>query len=126
MVRAWRAGAAQHERVAKVTRIDVVKDFKELCTLVKRDNEALAPKLKEEEEKLQLSYDEMLDVRLYGFVTERTQAKLNQTSAAARPLPVGYAHHERWLMENESAKGLMRHRGYHEQRSGSASASWWG
>ena len=97
----------KHERVAKVTRIDVVKDFKELCGLVKHDNEALVPKLKEEEEKLQFTYDEMLDVRLYGFVTERTQTKLNQAAAAARPEPqVSYAHHERWLMENESAKGF--------------------
>ncbi len=98
----------RHERVAKVKLIDVVKEFREICGLVKQDNEALSPKQQEEEQKLKLSYDEMLDVRLYGFVTQRTQSKANQSGAQNRQGQTSQqvAHHERWLMENESEKGF--------------------
>lgn len=98
----------RHERIAKVKLIDVVKDFPEVCGLVKRDNEALAPKPAADEQNAKLSYEEAQDVRLYGFVTQRTQNRAEQAGidsargrAAAR-----HAHHERWLMENESAKGF--------------------
>ncbi|MEN6584883.1 MAG: hypothetical protein ABFE02_02380 [Sulfuricella sp.] len=97
----------KQERVATVKLIDVVKDFLEICVQVKQDNEALSPKQEEEEQKVKISYEEMLDVRLYGFVTQRTQAKLNQ---ARQPQPAQQpqkaAHQERWLMENESSSGF--------------------
>lgn len=101
----------KQERVAKVKLIDVVKDFLEICALVKRDNEALSPKQQQEEEQdVKISYEEMLDVRLYGFVTQRTQAKLNQAQRAGQPQVARSvqeaAHHERWLMENESSSGF--------------------
>ncbi|MDP2786402.1 MAG: hypothetical protein Q8O38_17685 [Sulfurimicrobium sp.] len=97
----------KQERVAKVKRIDVVKDFLEICALVKQDNEALLPKHAEEELKVKISYEEMLDVRLYGFVTQRTQAKLHQASQPqSAQSPQQTAHQECWLMENESSSGL--------------------
>lgn len=98
----------KQERVARVKLIDVIKDFLEICAMVKQDNEALSPKMQEDEQKVKISYEEMLDVRLYGFVTQRTQAKLEQASrqqGTAQPLQVA-AHHERWLMENESSAGF--------------------
>lgn len=98
----------KHERSAKVKLIDVVKDFLEIVALVKEDNEALSPKQQEEDQKVKISYEEMLDVRLYGFVTQRTQARLGQESRQQQPAPPAQkdAHHERWLMENESSSGF--------------------
>lgn len=49
-----------------------------------------------------LSYAEMVDVHLYGFVTQRTQVKLGQ----GREEKIEHAAaHERWVMENESEGG---------------------
>lgn len=99
----------KQERVARVKLIDVIKDYLEICAMVKQDNEALPPRLQEDEQKVKISYEEMLDMRLYGFVTQRTRAKLEQASrqlqGAAQPLQAA-AHHERWLMENESSTGF--------------------
>ncbi|MDO9188555.1 MAG: hypothetical protein Q7U24_01680, partial [Sulfurimicrobium sp.] len=99
----------KQERVAKVKLIDVIKDFLEICASVKQDNEALSPSLQEDDQKVVISYEEMLDVRLYGFVTQRTQDKLEQarlqSQGAAKPTQTA-AHHERWLMENESETGF--------------------
>lgn len=99
----------KQERVAKVKLIDVTKDYLEICAMVKQDNEALSPKQQEDDQKAKISYEEMLDMRLYGFVTQRTQAKLEQarreTQATAQP-PQAAPHHERWLMENESSTGF--------------------
>jgi hypothetical protein len=95
------------ERVARVKMIDVAKDFLEICALVKQDNEALSPRQKEAEQKVRISYEEMLDMRLYGFVTQRTQDKL-QRAGQEKPVEQAQqvAHHERWLMENESSGGF--------------------
>lgn len=97
----------QHERVARVKLIDVVKDFPEICGLVRQDNEARTPVQDDDEQKRKLSYDEALDVRLYGFVTQRTQTKVEQAGVRSQQAAVRHhSHHERWLMENESAKGF--------------------
>lgn len=96
----------KQERVSKVKLIDVVKDFRETCALIRHDNEALSPKVQEEEQKAKLTYEEMLDVRLYGFVTDRTK-KSSGTSVLQTPQESSpTAHHERWVMENESALGF--------------------
>lgn len=106
------AGRARRkqERVPRVKLIDVLKDYLEICAMVKQDNEALSPGRQEEEQKVVISYEEMLDVRLYGFVTQRTQAKLEKArqhpqGGAVQP-PQMTAHYERWLMENESSTGF--------------------
>jgi len=98
----------RHERVAKVKMIDVVKDFREICGLVKQDNDALSPKQLEEEQKPSWSYDEMQDVRLFGFVTQRTQSRAGEAGGRAQQgqTEQQHAHHERWLMENESTNGF--------------------
>lgn len=98
----------KQERVARVKRIDVIKDYLEICAMVKQDNEALSPRRQEDEQKVKICYEEMLDMRLYGFVTQRTRGKLErkgQTQDASEPLQTA-AHHERWLMENESTTGF--------------------
>lgn len=91
-------------RVDKVKPIAVIKDFLEICALVKQDNEAHFPKQKEEEQKVKFTYEEMLDMRLYGFVTQRTLDK--QGAARQQPVQQKAAHQERWVMENESSSGF--------------------
>jgi hypothetical protein len=89
----------KHERAHVMKMIEVVHGLNEICTEVKQDNVSVVQeKIKGDE--VELTYEEMLDVRLYGFVTRRTQSKL-EASKGSKPVlqaPV----HERWVMENES------------------------
>ncbi|TCV85338.1 hypothetical protein [Sulfurirhabdus autotrophica] len=95
-----------HARTTVVKMIEVVHEVEDIFGQVRVDNElALLSKKPTDTDidKGALSYDEMVDVRLYGFVTKRTQAKLG---AAGSPLDQQQvAHHERWVMENESEGG---------------------
>jgi hypothetical protein len=92
----------KHERTRVMKMIEVVHGLNEICAGVKQDNEEVVQE-KPGEGGVELTYEEMLDVRLYGFVTKRTQAKLDNVKESKRhaPPPV----HERWVMENESEKG---------------------
>lgn len=92
----------KHERLRVKKMIEVVYGLNEICAGVKQDNLDTAQE-KTSENAVELSYEEMLDVRLYGFVTQRTQTKLDNVkeSKTSAPPPV----HERWVMENESEKG---------------------
>ena len=92
----------KHERTRVMKMIEVVYGLNEICAGVKQDNQETAQE-QTSENTLNLTYEEMLDVRLYGFVTQRTQAKLEnlkESKVIAQP-PVN----ERWVMENESEKG---------------------
>lgn len=92
----------KHERTRVMKMIEVVYGLNEICAGVKQDNEETSQE-KASEGGVELTYEEMLDVRLYGFVTKRTQTKLDNVKESKQnaPLPV----HERWVMENESEKG---------------------
>jgi len=92
----------QHERLRVMKMIEVVYGLNEICAGVKQDNLESVQETASEN-KFELSYEEMLDVRLYGFVTQRTQTKLDNVKEdkLSEPPPV----HERWVMENESEKG---------------------
>lgn len=77
--------------------------------MVKQDNEAFSPVRRQDGQKGKMSYEETLDVRLYGFVTQRTLAKLelaNRQSQTSSQSAQTAAHHECWLMENESSSGF--------------------
>jgi hypothetical protein len=92
-----------HERRRVMKQIEVVRGMPDICAQVKLDNEAAAAQRKGRDEASNLSYAEMLDVHLYGFVTKRTQVKLGQerdSKAGSTSAP-----HERWVMENESEVG---------------------
>lgn len=90
-----------HERKRVMKQIEVVRGMNAICGNVKMDNEQRRLTQAREGES-ELSYEEMLDVHLYGFVTKRTQAKLEQ-GRDDRPAPT--VTHERWVMENESERG---------------------
>lgn len=89
----------KHERSRVMKSIEVVNGLPEICAQLKHDNEPAGAKGSLDE--VELSYEEMVDVRLYGFVTERTLKKLATKTEKANKL----VHHERWVMENESEKG---------------------
>jgi len=87
----------QRSRVMKM--IEVVNGLSEICVQLKNDNE---PERKRHSfDEGELSYEEMVDVRLYGFVTERTLNKLATKADKAATA----VHFERWVMENESERG---------------------
>lgn len=82
--------------------LDVALGFKRVAALIKSDNIAQqgGPQT------VDVDYDEMLDMRLYGFVSQRTREK----QAAATRLSVEAAKEdipfESWLVQNESAGGF--------------------
>lgn len=91
------------ERTKTMKMIEVVKEFNDLHHLVRQDNQnALRRSDGKAEDTTGLSYDAMLDVRLYGFVTQRTQTR--QQSERVPVEPIKYQS-ERWVAENESEGG---------------------
>jgi len=91
----------KHERNKVVKMIEVVHGLNEIYSQIKSDNELAALK-SSGADKGALSYDEMVDVHLYGFVTSRTQTKLGADNPSEAQK---IALHERWVMENESERG---------------------
>jgi len=80
--------------------IDVVHGFNEICAVVKQGKNG-ADMLHEMD--AELKYDEMVDMKLYGFVTESTLTR-NRHSAPAPSEKT--PPHERWVMEDMSEHGL--------------------
>lgn len=80
--------------------IDVVHGFNEICAVVKQGNNG-ADVLHEMD--TELKYDEMIDMKLYGFVTESTRTRnRHATPVPSEKIPP----HERWVMEDMSEHGL--------------------
>lgn len=92
----------QYERVKVVKMLEVLHGMHPIFDQVKEENEVTLRKNKKSASDA-LSYDEMVDVHLYGFVTKRTQIKLGTPGMPIDPKQV--AQHERWTMENESEIG---------------------
>lgn len=90
--------AFDRKRVMKS--IEVVRGLNDIGHNVRTD-QVRAPKPVSAAEADDISYAEMVDVHLYGFVTTRTQQK-----GQAQPEEMAPAiAHERWVMENESDGG---------------------
>ncbi len=85
----------RHERRRAVQMLEVVQGVRDVFSQIKADNDSA------EEEGDGLSYEEMVDVHLYGFVTKRTQDK---RKLPGKPIPQEIPR-ERWVMENESLGG---------------------
>lgn len=84
----------RHERRRVILPLDVIHGVRDLFTQIRREGEAA--------QEAGLSYEEMVDVHLYGFVTERTRGKRKPGgNPPPREIP-----RERWLMENESEGGF--------------------
>jgi len=88
------------ERKDTMKSIEVVRGLNDICLNVRADNaQALRSQSDTSDE---LSYAEMVDVHLYGFVTKRTQVKVEQGKDEKIEHVMA---HERWVMENESEAG---------------------
>ena len=93
------------ERKNAMQSIEVMHGLNDICVNVHADNlEVVKSQLVEPSDGL--SYDEMVDVHLYGFVTKRTQAKLGLDKDEKIEHVIA---HERWVMENESKGGYGAH-----------------
>lgn len=93
------------ERKNAMMSIEVVRGLGDICMNVRADN-IHAQRAKAGETSDGLSYDEMVDVHLYGFVTQRTQSKVVQGKEEKIEHVIA---HERWVMENESEAGYGAH-----------------
>ena len=89
------------ERKCTMKSIEVVRGLNDICLNVRADHLPAAGSAGTGETG-DISYAEMVDVHLYGFVTQRTQVKLGQVKG--EKLEHVNAH-ERWVMENESEGG---------------------
>lgn len=91
------------ERSKTMKMIEVAREFDDLRQLVRQDNLAAnrARGVKASEPG-GLNYGEQLDMHLYGFVTQRTQERRQNTRQPAQPFKY---RSERWVAENESEGG---------------------
>ena len=95
------------ERKRTMQTLEVVRGLNDICLNVRADNARAARPVSSIDtgdagDADDISYAEMVDVHLYGFVTQRTQVKLGQGRTETIELAVT---HERWVMENESEGG---------------------
>ncbi len=95
------------ERKHVMQSIEVVRGLNDIGINVRADNaRAMRPvssiKTGDADDTGDISYAEMVDVHLYGFVTQRTKVKLGQGKATKIEPTLS---HERWVMENESEGG---------------------
>jgi hypothetical protein len=92
------------ERKHAMKSIEVVRGLNDICVNVYADN--VYARCAQSEASNGLSYAEMVDVHLYGFITQRTQAKVAQGKEEKIEQVIV---HERWVMENESEAGYGAH-----------------
>ena len=85
--------------------IEVVRGLSDICMNVRADN-VQAQRPQQGETSDGLSYEEMVDVQLYGFVTQRTQDRVGHEKEGKIEHVIA---HERWVMENESEGGYGAH-----------------
>lgn len=84
--------------------IEVLRGLNDICTNVRADN-VQAMRGQPQVAARDVSYAEMVDVHLYGFVTNRTQQQTIMPAESVTPVVA----HERWVMENESDDGYGAH-----------------
>ncbi|UXY13776.1 hypothetical protein N8I74_10630 [Chitiniphilus purpureus] len=72
-----------------------------ICQQVRADNEKFSRQ--PVETRTQVDYDELMDMRLYGFVSSRTRSKLQQVPPSTHSRAPEYP---TWLIENESEGGF--------------------
>lgn len=93
-----------HERKRVIKSIEVVRGLGDIAHNVRADN---ACTMRQPQAAARdVSYEEMVDVHLYGFVTTRTQQKLSNDMEEKIEYVMA---HERWVMENESDEGYGAH-----------------
>lgn len=84
-------------RESRDGRCEVVRDLKNICTRLTTEIEMAHGVTPSQ----QLSPEEILDIKLYGFVTERTKAAITDRLLGSRDLSV-----EQWPMHDRSETGI--------------------
>lgn len=88
------------DRVKVKKMLDVMQGMHDICLHIRYDNERMS----DLEKRQDADHDEMLDMRQYGFVTDRTkQRKVQAMAEHVQKHTIG--EHETWVVENESKGG---------------------
>jgi hypothetical protein len=97
----WSPANEKERRVAarhpKDGRCEVVRDLNNICNRLQTELEIVNGSTSSQ----QLSPEEILDIKLYGFVTERTKSAINQRLLGSRNMSV-----EQWPMHDRSETGV--------------------
>lgn len=100
----------RHSQIQRMERfkvnksVHVIHGLDSLCTHVREDNNSHRQENDSEKNPGKVDFDEVMDMRLYGFVSDRTRAKM---SHPARVVPDNRPKvWQTWIVENESASGL--------------------
>lgn len=91
----------KNPRVAANRILNVIHGFYIICTALKTDD------IRNDEDAVYESgirYDEMIDIQLYGFVTEATRNRQQAGFRAPKKTSLPF---ENWVAENESQKGYL-------------------
>lgn len=88
-------------RIPSKKMVDVAHGFNAVCALIKQQDDKNADARPQVDTELQ--YEEMIDMKLYGFVTDSTRIR-HRPAAPSRSAKT--APHERWIMADESEHGL--------------------
>lgn len=88
----------KHNRVVTKKIVEIVHGFTEIHDCIKEDTDLLNGR-----REVPVSYEEMLDVKIYGFITRRTITRRTHPRPGGEIRP---RRSERWIMENESEGGL--------------------
>ncbi|WP_373975066.1 hypothetical protein NT239_15720 [Chitinibacter sp. SCUT-21] len=91
------------ERTKVTKAADIIYGLDRICGYIKEDNDKFMKSGREASEKI--DYDEIMDMRLYGFVSSRTKQK---SAIANNPYVVNKKQNDwqTWAIENESNGGL--------------------
>lgn len=93
----------RNPRIKVKKAINVIRGLDAICARVKEDNDRYRKENGAAESNTQVDYDEVIDMRLYGFVSSRTRNKQQQ-------MPYALQQREQdsnpWIVDNESIGGM--------------------
>jgi hypothetical protein len=81
----------QHERHPVVKALQAMGGIRDICAQVARDNEMEAKRRGEQDSGV--SYEELVDMRLYGYVTKQTLKKLEEKKVTSQQRGCGTPDH---------------------------------
>lgn len=97
----WAASSARERRASTRQpmegRCEVVRDLGNICNRLRAELEIISGTTHAR----QMSHEEILDIKLYGFVTERTKSSITQRQTATHDLSS-----DRWPLQDRSDTGI--------------------
>lgn len=87
------------ERRPVMKMMEVVHALDEICSVIRHQQEDFEKRKKSAD----VEYSELVDLKLYGFVSDRTKLKIQQQTTV---VPVLSVDTESWVVENESEGGF--------------------